>query len=382
MNSILDMLSTPGMGMAPRQMRPYQEDVGVIPMELQDVLSRIGGINSEPDLGDPRTLSGRVQEWLGAKKPNEQGRVGEILSRRLQPQESPPDMQQEPSWEDVSQGATQTFFGGGKPVSGQDVSDERSLNLIEKMARMRGGGGNAGGATGELIERYMESTGVDFPTALQAVQTGFRQNMLMGADGSLQIIPGATDAKSALEAAETTGRKQVELQYDPLITGGEAEARNASDLQYAAPQAEQSAIGKATGEAMGGVQKKTVNAPQVLALVEQAKGILPYATGGGFAALMAQGKQYAGMSDQATQADAQLDVISAGLLNNVPRMEGPQSDADRISYEKAAGDVGNRSLPTGNRLAALQVIEGLQRKYLGASQGASGGVVNFNDLPP
>lgn len=61
-----------------------------------------------------------------------------------------------------------------------------------------------GGATGALVEEYMRSTGASFPEALQAVQTGFRQNTLMQ-DGQLQPIPGAIQAKQQFKQAEAQG---------------------------------------------------------------------------------------------------------------------------------------------------------------------------------
>jgi hypothetical protein len=64
-----------------------------------------------------------------------------------------------------------------------------------------------------------------------------------------------------------------------------------------------------------------------------------------------------------SQADAKLKVLGQKLVQQVPRFEGPQSDKDVASYQAAAGDIGNANKPIGARLAALQVLVDLNKKY-------------------
>jgi hypothetical protein len=45
-------------------------------------------------------------------------------------------------------------------------------------------------------------------------------------------------------------------------------------------------------------------------------------------------------------------------------MQGPQSDKDVQLYREMAGDLANESLPVPTRLAALNGIRDLQKKYL------------------
>ena len=47
----------------------------------------------------------------------------------------------------------------------------------------------------------------------------------------------------------------------------------------------------------------------------------------------------------------------------VPRFEGPQSDRDTALYTAAAGDVGNPNKPIATRLAAVQQMVELNKKY-------------------
>lgn len=121
---------------------------------------------------------------------------------------------------------------------------------------------------------------------------------------------------------------------------------------------------EAAAAARAEANKKGVQASNMLDLAAEAKEILPQASSGSFQALGAAAKGLVGMSDESTQANRRLAVISAGLVANVPRMEGPQSDTDVAMYREAAGAVGDSSIPYEDRLAALGTIEALQQKYI------------------
>ena len=68
--------------------------------------------------------------------------------------------------------------------------------------------GGHGGVIGELIDRLRsENPDMSFAQALQAIQTGYRQNMVLDADGNLVPLHGASDALSSIEASKASGRK-------------------------------------------------------------------------------------------------------------------------------------------------------------------------------
>lgn len=73
--------------------------------------------------------------------------------------------------------------------------------------------------------------------------------------------------------------------------------------------------------------------------------------------------EFFGKSSEASQADSQLEVIGAGLTSKVPRFEGPQSDKDTAMYKAAAGDVANPNKPIQSRMAALQTMIAINKKY-------------------
>lgn len=70
-----------------------------------------------------------------------------------------------------------------------------------------------------------------------------------------------------------------------------------------------------------------------------------------------------GISGPSSQADAQLKIIGAKATSKVPRFEGPQSDKDTALYMAAAGDLGNANVPIQTRLAAIQTMIDLNKKY-------------------
>lgn len=74
-------------------------------------------------------------------------------------------------------------------------------------------------------------------------------------------------------------------------------------------------------------------------------------------------REFFGGGGKQSQADAKLKVLGQKLVQQVPRFEGPQSDKDVASYQAAAGDIGNANMPIASRLAALQTLVDLNKKY-------------------
>lgn len=138
------------------------------------------------------------------------------------------------------------------------------------------------------------------------------------------------------------------------------------------------AEGKAAGELTGAEGKKQVSArdnisiiDEALSLDEKGRSLLDKATGSGFGALVAGGKQFVGTSDESTQANAALTVLGGRLLNNVPRMEGPQSNIDMATYKEQAGKLADPRIPAPDKKAALMMIRELSMKYANPDSGTS-----------
>lgn len=135
-------------------------------------------------------------------------------------------------------------------------------------------------------------------------------------------------------------------------------------------QAEATARGKVIGESAGNTARKEAKAPEIDDLLNRAEQLLPNATSGGLATRMRDAVAYGGIATKGSQIDTQLDVIGAALVQNVPRMEGPQSNYDVALYQQAAGDLANSNKPIEARLSALQIMRQLNRKYSGQGMAA------------
>ena len=70
-----------------------------------------------------------------------------------------------------------------------------------------------------------------------------------------------------------------------------------------------------------------------------------------------------GGGGEASKADAQLNLLSGALTMKQPRFEGPQGVMDVILYQKLAGDLGNANIPIASRLATIDQMINLQKKY-------------------
>jgi hypothetical protein len=124
--------------------------------------------------------------------------------------------------------------------------------------------------------------------------------------------------------------------------------------------AAQSASGKPV---VAEVDKKVAQGESALDLARRAQAILPQATSGAISNLFTMATDAAGIPTNKSAADAQLQVISAGLTANVPRMEGPQSNTDLLEYKRAAANVADKNIPYQTRMKALETVISLNEKY-------------------
>jgi hypothetical protein len=70
-----------------------------------------------------------------------------------------------------------------------------------------------------------------------------------------------------------------------------------------------------------------------------------------------------GASGSAAKLDARLEAVGGALVSKMPRMEGPQSDADVKLYKQMAGRISDKTLDPAVRLEALKTVERLYSKY-------------------
>lgn len=131
------------------------------------------------------------------------------------------------------------------------------------------------------------------------------------------------------------------------------------------------AVGTAAGEATGALEKKGINAQQVLAMMDLADPLIDAATGSLIGAGADKLAAAFGGAPEGAKAIAQLKVLEAGLVLNMPRLEGPQSDRDTRLYKEAAAQLGDPTVPREAKKAAISTIRRIQQQYQTAFGGAS-----------
>jgi hypothetical protein len=175
------------------------------------------------------------------------------------------------------------------------------------------------------------------------------------------------DEAAAVEAAKL----RTQLGFAP------EQARVDADAARQKKEAELLAERNATAD------KKAGQAQETLSTLEDAIALLPNATGSRLGAARDAVLAVGGISTEGAQASAQLRLLAAKLIANVPRFEGPQSNIDVQFYREAAGDLANETLPVDTRLAAAQKMKEIAQRYAqGGSQSQqpaqSGGRIRYD----
>lgn len=106
-------------------------------------------------------------------------------------------------------------------------------------------------------------------------------------------------------------------------------------------------------------------------LGDDTEQLIKQATGSMIGSAVDTGASLFGGTTKGAEANAILKLRAATLAGNMPRFEGPQSDADRKYYLEMAGDLANPSKTTTEKLVALKE---LRRIHNIADQ--SGGVIS------
>lgn len=237
-----------------------------------------------------------------------------------------------------------------------------------------GGPAAMGGATSSLGNPMF--TGPDgMPIAIGADVDPAVRAQIMQNPGAFNALPDQSTAQLppvARTGAYAVGRSPEE--QAALTTGAqeaakapytiqEAQAKSDIEIREAARKAEQEAAIKRQEALRDAEQKRFVDANTTLGLLDEAEQLIKQSTGSRAGALRDEVAATFGVATEGAQAIAALNPVAARLTLAVPRMEGPQSDADRLLYQKAAGDFANPQVPRETRIAALQQMRRLAMKY-------------------
>jgi hypothetical protein len=109
--------------------------------------------------------------------------------------------------------------------------------------------------------------------------------------------------------------------------------------------------------------QKIRDGKDVLSLLDEAEGIVDKATGSGIGAAYDAASRLVGHSADGAPEAAQMKVISGVLVSKMPKMTGPQSDADVKLYKEMAGQIGDSTIPAAEKKAAMKTIRILNQKY-------------------
>jgi hypothetical protein len=134
-------------------------------------------------------------------------------------------------------------------------------------------------------------------------------------------------------------------------------------------EAQGGAIGKGAGEIEAGIQKKGSDAVSVKSVIQQAREVIPKATGSTGGAALDSFYAIGGKATEGSKAIAKLRVLQANLMMNQPRMEGPQGEKDVELYQQAAGQIGDPAVPRDIKLEALNTIEEINNRYEARASG-------------
>ena len=189
----------------------------------------------------------------------------------------------------------------------------------------------------------MFNTGMTAGGVPAGMPTGAPMNAPMGnvpAAGGMPMANAPQPPKNNFTPAV-----QPQYQYNPTIS----------------PKANQEAAAKFSEE----LSKNQRNAKDSFDLMKSASALLSSEapSSGRLSNIVTGTREIFGGGGEASKADAQLNLLSGALTMKQPRFEGPQGVMDVILYQKLAGDLGNANLPVPSRLATIDQMINLQKKY-------------------
>jgi hypothetical protein len=162
--------------------------------------------------------------------------------------------------------------------------------------------------------------------------------------GNAPVVPAA-NAPAQPSKDKFAPAVQSQYQYNPSLS----------------PKANQEAAAKFSDE----LAKNQRNAKDSFDLMKSASTLLSSEapSSGRLSNIVTGTREFFGGGGEASKADAQLNLLSGALTMKQPRFEGPQGVMDVILYQKLAGDLGNPNLPVPSRLATIDQMINLQKKY-------------------
>lgn len=168
-------------------------------------------------------------------------------------------------------------------------------------------------------------------------------------------------AIAGTSAAPAAGKSLAQQEADLKV----ATTKRESDIATGAAitQAEEKPPAEARGKGKASDITNQRAADENYALIKPVADLIKQSTGSGIGSRVDDLARFFGVGTNGAQAIAQLNTMSYPFKYMIPRFEGPQSDRDTNLYVEAAGDFANPKKTQAERLAALQGMIFILKKY-------------------
>jgi len=168
-------------------------------------------------------------------------------------------------------------------------------------------------------------------------------------------------AIAGTSAAPAAGKSLAQREADLKVATTKRESDIATSAAIA--QAEEKPPAEARGKGKASDITNQRAADENYALIRPVADLIKQSTGSGIGARVDDLARFFGVGTNGAQAIAQLNTMSYPFKYMIPRFEGPQSDRDTNLYVEAAGDFANPKKTQAERLAALQGMIFILKKY-------------------
>lgn len=288
------------------------------------------------------------------------------LIARGVPTETVKSLAESPNWGRAKLGTDLVY----RDDSGNEVTQQRT---------------ELGDNVGLPMRRYHAPITIDQGPKLSLVDpdTGIpRVIFAKSATPDAQLSAGITQRGQDITANTAANR----LAFDRENTGGVEYKTDGNGDTFAVPTKPKGS-GPIQPTPVNMPNKNTKNANDALAIIDEAKALIPDATGSYLGTGADQAARVFGFSTDGAQSTAKLKALEGALMLKQPRMEGPQSDKDAALYRQMAGQIGDPTVPNETKLAALDAIRAMHERYAGIQrkvptlrQPAPGSTVQFDQF--
>lgn len=195
------------------------------------------------------------------------------------------------------------------------------------------------------------------------------QSFSLGASPDTRMQVGATmrgqdiGAETTRRGQNMTDQRQRESNETGRAAVGKVDWKQDTDGNWIALPKEIKSGERVTPTGTDAPGKRAVQAGHALDIISEARGLVDKGTSSYAGTAADQAARVVGISTGGSEVGAKLKALEGALMMAQPRMEGPQSDKDVALYKQMAGQIGDTTIPAGNKKAALDAIEKLHSKY-------------------